>query len=143
MVRPKHKQYETAEDMFVEQGMTCNAISEMLGMTEATLSKWRNTMSWDDARKLALSRPDKIKGILLAELQSISEGNKPKIDTDALSKVSKTLSYFDDKVALSVVVAVLKEFDNYMVEIEPAMAVKFTEYHRMFIHQRASFDSLK
>lgn len=140
---PKHKLYNTAENLFVENGMTCNAIAEQLELTESTLSKWRNGMNWDQKRQVELSTPDKIRRLLLDELQSISEGNKPKIDTDGLSKVSKTLTYFDSKVALAVVISVFKEFDNWMAEIDPVMAAKFTDYHRQFANYRAQLDTLK
>lgn len=140
---PKHKLYSDAETMFTEHGSTCTEISETLGITEATLSKWRNQMRWDTMREEILSSPDKIRKILREELQWIAQGKKSRVDTDALSKVSKTLQYFDGKVALSVVIAVLKELDNYMAEIDPAKAVEFTEYHKIFIGHRAKLDSLK
>lgn len=143
MTTPKHKQYDVAKNMFVDQGMTCNAISDILSLTQATLSKWRKGMKWDDERSATLSRPDKIKAILLAELQSISEGNKPRIDTDALSKVSKTLSYFDGKVPFGAVLAVIKELDNWTCEIEPVAAVANTDLHKRFLQYRAQLDSLK
>jgi DNA-binding Xre family transcriptional regulator len=140
---PKHKLYPLSESLFVEQGLTCAEISEQTGITEATLSKWRTVMLWDTRREEVLSSPDKIRQILRDELKSVAEGNKSKIDTDALSKIAKTLQYFDGKVSLSVVVSVFKEFDNFMVGVDPAKAVEFTEYHRMFVNHRANQDAKK
>ncbi|MGL5683595.1 MAG: transposase [Marinifilaceae bacterium] len=140
---PKHKLYTVAESLFIDQGMTCNEIAEQLDITEATLSKWRNTMEWDQRREDVLSSPDKIRTLLREELKSIAAGNKAKMDTDALSKVSKALQYFDGKVGLAIVISVFKEFDTWMTGVDPAMAIKFTEYHRIFIHERAQQDSLK
>lgn len=73
----------------------------------------------------------------------IAERNKARLDTDGLSKVAKSLQYFDGKVPLSVVISVLKEVDNFVAEINPQEVVKITEYHRMFIQHRAQVDSLK
>lgn len=143
MQTPKHKLYSLAETLFTEQGMTCSAISQQLEISEQTLSKWRTSMGWDSRREEVLSSPDKIRSILREELKWVAEGGKPRIDTDALSKISKTLQYFDGKVALSVVISVFKEFDNWMVEVEPQTAIKFTEFHRRFISHRAKIDSLK
>lgn len=140
---PRHKLYNVAETLFVDQGFACKAIAEQLELTEATLSKWRNQMEWDNKREAVLSSPEKIRKILLTELQSVTEGNKSKIDTDALSKISKALQYFDGKVTLSIIISVFKEFDNWMCEIDPQMAVKFTEYHRMFANYHAQMDSLR
>lgn len=100
-------------------------------------------MDWDKRREDVLSSPDKIRTILRDELKWIAEGKAARVDTDALSKVSKTLQYFDGKIALAIVISVMKELDNWMSGVDPQMAVKFTEYHRMFISYRAEVDSLK
>lgn len=143
MQKPRHKLYPTAENCFVEQGMTCAAISELTGITETTLSKWRNTYNWDTLRDEALASPGKIRQLLLDEIKNLSEGGKATIDTDGLSKVAKALQYFDGKVSLAVVISVLKEFDNWMAGNDPQTAVRFLEYHRQFINYRAQADSLK
>ena len=141
--QPKHKLYSVAESLFTEQGLNCSAISLQLGITEATLSKWRNIMDWDSKRDSIVSTPAKIRELLLEEMKSVSSGNKAKIDADALSKINKALSYLDGKVSLSVVISVFMEFDNWMAEADPKKAVDFTEYHKLFIAYRAEQDSLK
>ena len=143
MTTPKHKLYTAAYNCFVEQGMTCAGIAELLGIREATLSEWRRGMKWDEKRKASLAAPGKIRELLLDEMQWIAEGNKARLDTDGLSKVAKSLQYFDGKVPLSVVISVLKEVDNFVAEINSQEVVKITEYHRMFIQHRAQVDSLK
>ena len=141
--QPKHKLYSVAESLFVEQGLTCSAISVQLGITEVTLSKWRKQMDWDAKRDRMISTPIKIRELLLEEMKSVSEGNKAKIDADALSKINKALTYLDGKVSLSVVISVFMEFDNWMAEVDPQKAIDFTEYHKLFIAYRAEQDSLK
>lgn len=141
--QPKHKLYSVAESLFVEQGLTCSAISVQLGITEASLSKWRKQMDWDAKRDRVISTPAKIRELLLQEMKSVSQGNKAKIDADALSKINKALSYLDGKVSLSVVISLFMEFDNWMAEVDPKKAVDFTEYHKLFIAYRAEQDSLK
>lgn len=141
--QPKHKLYSVAESLFVEQGLTCSAISMQLGITEASLSKWRKQMDWDAKRDRIISTPAKIRELLLEEMKSVSEGNKAKIDADALSKINKALTYLDGKVSLSVVISVFMEFDNWMAEVDPKKAAEFTEFHKLFIAWRAEQDSLK
>ena len=143
MTNPKHKLYTAAYNCFVEQGMTCAGIAELLGIREATLSEWRRGMKWDEKRKASLAAPGKIRELLLDEMQWIAERNKARLDTDGLSKVAKSLQYFDGKVPLSVVISVLKEVDNFVAEINPQEVVKITEYHRMFIQHGAQVDSFK
>lgn len=141
--QPKHKLYSVSESLFVDQGLTCSAISMQLGITEASLSKWRKQMDWDAKRDRLISTPAKIRELLLEEMKSVSEGNKAKIDADALSKINKALSYLDGKVSLSIVVSVFMEFDNWMAEIDPKKAAEWTQYHKLFIDYRAEQDSLK
>jgi hypothetical protein len=141
--KPRHKLYDDAYEMFVEYGMSCTAISEAINITEATLSKWRNDMLWERKREETLARPDKIREILMKELKSVAEGNKPKIDTDALSKINKTLQYFDGKLSLPIIVAAMKECDNFIVAIDPQKALEISEWHKSFILERAKTESLK
>ena len=143
MTTPKHKLYTAAYNCFVEQGLTCAGISDMLGIREATLSEWRRGMKWDEKRKASLAAPGKIRELLLTEMQWIAEGNKARLDTDGLSKVAKSLQYFDGKVPLTVVITVLKEVDNFIAEVAPQEIARQTELHRMFIQRRAQVDSLK
>ncbi|MEG1762876.1 MAG: helix-turn-helix domain-containing protein [Bacteroidales bacterium] len=140
---PKHKLYGVAESLFVEQGFPCASISQQLNISVQTLSKWRKTMQWEQQRDALLTAPNHIRKLLVDEIKSVSQGNESKINSDALSKLSKSLQYFDGKVSLSVVIAVLKEFDNYMAEIDPKMAILFTEHHKTFINHRAKMEALK
>ena len=143
MNKPKHKLYDAAYTLFVEQGYTCTGIAETLNLREATLSKWRVDMKWDDDRKRFLSSPSEIRRLLLTEMERVANGEDTKINTDALSKIGKALTYFDGKLSVTVIIAVLKEFDLYMAEVNPHKAVEFLEYHKQFIHHRAKLENLK
>ena len=144
MKRPKHKLYDAAYTLFVEQGMTCAAIAETLSIKrEATLSEWRQAMKWDEDRRRFLSSPAEIRRLLLSEMEHVAGGGKPRIDTDALSKIGKALTYFDGKLSVTVIIAVLKEFDLFMAEVNPHKAVEFLEYHKQFIHHRAKLENMK
>lgn len=143
MTTPRHKLYAAACNCFVEQGMTCAAIAEMLGIREATLSEWRRTMKWDEKRRAMLAAPGKIRELLLDEMQRVADGQPARIDTDGLSKIAKALQYFDGKVPLAVVISVLKELDNFVAEVDPQQIARQTKLHRMFIQRRAQVDSLK
>jgi len=143
MDKPKHKLYDAAYTLFVEQGMTCAAIAETLALREATLSGWRVKMNWDNDRKRALAAPDKIRQLLLEDMERVANGEKPKTDPDALSKIGKALTYFDGKLSVTTIIAVLKEFDLYMAEVNPHKAVDFLDFHKQFIHHRAKLENMK
>jgi hypothetical protein len=122
-----------AEGMFIEQGMTCKAISELIDVSEKTLSKWRNDGNWDKRREENLAAPHKIRGLLLGEMQKILNGEKSSIDADALSKMSKVMENISGPASPQVVISILKDFDNWMASQDPAVAVLFLDWHRKFI----------
>lgn len=141
--KPTNKLYDVAETLFVEKGMTCAAIAEDLKIREATLSGWRAKMKWDDTREQFLTTPGAIRKLLIEELKLVAGGNPSRIDTDALSKIAKTLTYFDGKIALPVIVTVLKDYDNWNAELHPHEALKEMDKHRAYLHHLAKLESLK
>ncbi len=136
------KKRELAERMFIEEGMTGKAIAEELEVSEVTVSNWRKgrdgEKDWDERRAEVLSAPHKIKEILLKQLKLVAEGEKATIDADALIKISKVIETVSGKISTQVVFTVFKEFDNWMASQDPQMAMKFLEYHKLFIHHKAS-----
>lgn len=136
------KKRELAERMFIEEGMNGKAIAEELEVSEVTVSNWRKGRTgekdWDERRAEVLSAPHKIKEILLKQLKLVAEGEKATIDADALIKISKVIETVSGKISTQVVFTVFKEFDNWMAQQDPIMAMKFLEYHKLFIHHKAS-----
>jgi transposase len=122
-----------AETMFIEQGMTCKAIAELIDVSEKTLSKWRNDGQWDQKREESLAAPHRIRLLLLNELKTVAEGGESKIDADALAKISKVMESISGNVSPQIVITVLKELDNWMATQDPAIAVTFLDFHRRFI----------
>jgi hypothetical protein len=122
-----------AERMFVEDGMTAKAISDMLDVSQVTLSKWRNDGDWDKKRAEMLAAPHKLREILMKELKTIAEGGISLVDADALAKVNKVIESMSDRISVQIVFSVFKEFDNWMADQDPKTAVLFTEYHKQFL----------
>jgi transposase len=64
----KDFQRKTAETYFVELGKTSKEISVLTGISEQTLSRWRNRYNWDDLRTARLCktsiRTDNIRQII-------------------------------------------------------------------------------
>ncbi len=131
------KKKELAERMFIEDGLTGKAIAQEIDVAEATITRWRNAGNWDERRNQALAAPHKIKEVLLAELQRVAGGKKSTIDADALAKISKVIDSVSGKVSVQVVITVLKEFDNWMSIQDPELAIKFLEWHKLFILHKA------
>lgn len=136
----KDNQQRIAESMFIEQGMNAKAISELIEVSEKTISNWRKKGNWDARRDEALAAPHKIREILLRELKTLAEGGDSTVDADALSKISKVMDSMSDRISPQATISVFKEFDTWMIEQDPALALKFTEYHRLFILHKINID---
>lgn len=128
-----------AERMFMD-GMKGTAIASELDVSTVTISKWRKDDKWDDRKTELHASPHKIKELLLKELQKLSNGEVSKINADAIAKISKVIESVNDRVSVQIVLTVFKEFDNWMSEQDPELAIKFTEYHKHFLLHKASIE---
>jgi len=130
-----------AERMFVEEGMTAKAIASSLDIAEQTVGRWRKgiqgDISWDDKRTQFLSAPHNIKKVLMNELTHLSKGGDATIDVKAISDVSKVISTLSDKANVQITFTVFKEFDNWMAEQDPDIAIQFLEWHKLFLLHKA------
>ncbi|MDZ4147866.1 MAG: hypothetical protein U1C58_06250 [Flavobacteriaceae bacterium] len=129
-----------AEQMIVHEGMSAKAVSEALDVSAQSISKWRKATttekSWDDKRAEVLAAPHKIRELLMRELKVIAEGGTSVIDADALSKINKVIGDVSDKISPQVVLSVFQEFDNWMADQDPQMAIKFTHFHKLFLQYK-------
>lgn len=53
----KEREQRVARILYVEQQKTAKEISQLINVTEATLSKWINKLGWKDERNARLSSP--------------------------------------------------------------------------------------
>ena len=134
-----------AERMFVEEGMTAKAIAATIDVTEQTVGRWRKgiqgDISWDDKRAQYLSAPHNIKKVLMNELTHLSKGGDATIDVKAIADVTKVISTLSDKANVQIVFTVFKEFDNWMAEQDPEVAIQFLEWHKLFLLHKAQSES--
>lgn len=135
---------EIAEDLYIRAGMSGRDIAENLGVTEQTVSRWKKGRDgekpWDDRKNEMQLTPVRIKELLIDQAHKIANGEKATVDADSLSKIVAAIDRFDKKVNIRLIVAVFQEFDNFMAETDPHTAVKFTEYHKMFLRHRVKLE---
>ena len=140
----KEKLRETAEDMFIRQCRTAIDISETLGVSTVTMSKWRKgrpgEKTWDERKRDAQLTPLKIKELLTDEAYNIAQGKPATINSDNLNKLISTIEKMDKKVSARVVTDVLKLLDNWLAETNPKIAVEMLQVHKQFIQYRISLE---
>ncbi|AXG70441.1 hypothetical protein KORDIASMS9_02681 [Kordia sp. SMS9] len=127
------KKVALAERMFIHDGMTAKAIAIDLDTTEQTIGRWKKKYDWESRRAEALAAPHKVKEILFKELENIANGEKKKIEADGLYKIYKVIEGLSARTSVQVVLSVFKEFDDWMIDQDPDLAIKFLEYHKKFL----------
>lgn len=139
------KKREIAEDMYIRLGMNGREIAEQLNVTEQTVSRWKKgrdgEKSWDDRKTEASLTPVKIKELLLQEAYKVAKGEASTINSDQISKLMAAIDRLDKKINVRTVMDVFREFDNWMAEQEPATAILFTRFHKLFLQYRISMES--
>lgn len=134
-----------AEDMYIRLSLTGREIAENLGITEQTVSRWKKgregEKSWDDRKTEAQLTPLKIKELLLKEAEKLAMGQESNVKADQLSKIMSAIDQLDKKINVRTVMDVFREFDNWMSEQEPATAVQFTKWHKLFLQYRVSLEA--
>ena len=83
----------------------------------------------------------KIKELLLKEAEKIAKGEESTIQADKLSKIMSAIDQLDKKINVRTVMDVFKEFDLWMSEQDPATAILFTKFHKLFLQYRISIDA--
>lgn len=129
-----------AEEYFIVNQMTGAEIADAVGVSPQTISKWRQEDKWDDKRKKFLSSPGKVRELLYDQLELVAKGKDASIDADSLAKIYKVISGISDKTSVPVVMSVFKEFDNWMAEQDPELAVEFLDYHKQYIIYKAALE---
>lgn len=113
--------------------MTGEAIAEQLGVRPGTVSSWRKAGDWDRRRNENLAAPHKIREVLMMELQRVSNGEKPTIDSNALAQISKVMHTLSGPLNPQIAMSILKQFDNWMADQDPKTAVIFLDWHKRFL----------
>ncbi|MCG8186695.1 hypothetical protein J2Q11_11825 [Tenacibaculum finnmarkense genomovar finnmarkense] len=131
-----------AQRMFVEEGLNAKAIAIALDKTEQTIGRWRkgfgdNPINWDEERKQFLATPHNIRKLIAKELSQLVEGKKAELDMKAIQAAIKALQNMADETSVEVVYTVFKEFDNWMAEQEPEIAISFLEWHKNYLLHKA------
>ena len=136
-----------AESLYVEKGVSPQAIALELDRNIKTIYSWRDKYNWEETKELFESGPMELKKILLKEAVRIVKGEpvldsdgkpKPGIDADSLSKVMKAYDYMNKKLSVEVFRDAFVDFDNWMTTIDPKVAFEFTKYHKMFLQDKIS-----
>lgn len=126
-----------AEKMFVEDSANAKTIAQTFDVTEQTIGRWRKNGNWDEKRKDFLKTPLNIKNVLLNELLELTAGKEASLDMKAINAAIKAIHAISDEISIETIFSVFKEFDNWMAEQDPELAIKFLEWHKLYLLHKA------
>lgn len=129
--------------LFVDNGFEQKVISEITGISEVSISKWKNQGKWEEERRAAIMGPDKqmrrLMRIYDAMLTSIegrkAPGNIPSSkEADILNKLADAVKKLNSDFTFFVKAEVGKLFVMHVQEAHgQAKAVEIVEYWHEFL----------
>ncbi len=131
-----------AERLYVEDGWTAKAIADTVGVSEVTIGNWGRKDGWKSKRDEMLAAPHKIKQVILQQIQLVAAGEKPTVNSDDLSKLTRALERVDQKVSVQLIITVFKEFDNWLAssDIDTEKLTAMMENHKNYIKHRIDLE---
>jgi hypothetical protein len=133
MGEKKLKEKEAAEQLFVEKFWDAKTIADFLSLQENTVSRWRKAGNWDKLREETINNPLKMKRLIAKEMLLIAQGDKTTIDADALSKFYKVYEGISDKINPGIVAAILRMYDEFLLNENPELAVANLPFNKKFL----------
>jgi predicted transcriptional regulator len=136
-----------AKELFVLGNQTQKSISETVGVTEKTLSKWiegnENEPSWKELKDLQSITKKQLLADSYAQLAAVNlaikaNGNVPtKEQYDAKSILGKEIDRLSDS-PLAVYTDVFSDFIDWLLRNEPKHVQEFARLSMLFIEQKNS-----
>jgi transposase len=142
MAKSEDRKKQLAEDYYIQNhSVNQKEVAELFQVTEKTLGKWLADGNWKEKRFAFHSSPVKIKELLQTELLNVSQGKAATLNADGIAKLMSALDKIERKANPIVVSEILKALDNFISEIDPAFAIKCTEFHKKFLQYRINLES--
>jgi transposase len=109
--------------LYVDQGLEQKIISEIIGVSENTISKWKSADNWEEDRQFTNIAPDKIMKRVMRQydtlLKQIEERDAPKNvpdskEADILNKLADSVKKLQTEVLFGHKTEVGKQFISYV-----------------------------
>ncbi len=132
-----------AEQLFVHGDMNGKEVAEYLGVTEKTISGWREAGKWDEMKAGKTLGKDSLVRNLYAEALGITDDAKKdgrrltSKEVDSLVKLAASIEKLDGKVNMATTIQVFTGFNEYLKRVDLALVKKLTEYQKRYLHEIA------
>ena len=139
--RKRHEKRDLAGLMFVSADMDAKEISEALGISEPTLSKWRGEDNWDERRDTMKVTPLELikrfnRQIVLILDKKDPDGNERELsnaDTDKIAKFTKSIANLSNKLTPQTIMEVLYAHATWLANRDLDTAQKVAKYNMEYL----------
>ena len=147
-VKKKNKFNEkraTAQALYLK-GMSQKEIHDIIGISEQTISKWRNLFNWDDIKELnTITRSSLLKQsyIQLAAVNKEIEENKnipTKVQSDSKAQLLREIEHLSE-IPIHKYIEVFEEVLSWLSKTDPKYIKQFSELTWKFIEDRQSLNA--
>ena len=136
---PLTRKKQLAERLFVQTDLSQKEIAADLDVSEKTIGKWKADGKWDQLRAATTTGTANLITALLEENQGIVDDarqEKRRINSkeaDIINKNASTIERLDRKVSLVMNIEVFTNYNKWLVELNPELAGKNTDWQRKFL----------
>jgi DNA-directed RNA polymerase specialized sigma subunit len=121
-----------AHDLFMNTDKTQREISEIIGVNEKTIIRWKTEGKWEMLRSANTLTAQKIINNIYLKLEKLT--NDDKLDADKIIKLANSIEKLTDrKTTLSQAINVFKEFTSFLMGKNPDLAKVVNEYQKEYI----------
>lgn len=131
-----------AEVLYCESDLTQKEIAQQLGISEKTLSGWKEKFGWDKIRAARRTTKSEIINQLYKAINKIVEDahtadrELSAADADKIHKLSASIEKMEQGKNLATYVMVIQELMEYLRGANLEVAKMMIEYSKEFLHQK-------
>lgn len=140
----KSEEKKQAYSLYVFGGLTLKEISDIVKVSQTTLSQWNNAENWEATRAAQTVTREKLIQqyyVMLSEINKKIADEKRGIpdakDADMIYKIQATISSLDRNYDLGGYSTVLREVLEYITELNHEHSKQFGDYMLQFIKDKA------
>lgn len=142
MGRGRHEKRRHAGHLFVHGGLDGREISEILGVSEKSISRWRNEDGWEDQRTALLTtKPQELRRMYaqLKELNDLIEGREPgkrypnSKEADTQTKLATAIKRLEEEAGLAATIDVFIAFTEWLRKRDLAKAQQWSDVQDQYI----------
>lgn len=134
---------EWAELLYMQNQLSQKEIAAKVGVTEKTISGWKEKYSWEQMRKSLLTTKAEILRFLYnvldklkKKIESEEDGIGDSKQADMVIKYTAAIKTLETETSISVLMEAGMQFHKYMQTIDPAKALDYLNNYDGFIKEK-------